>query len=279
MPYRSSLAAIALVAALMMPTPGALAHDASKYPDWSGQWSRVPDGGPPRYDPTQPIRRQQAPMKAEYRALHEASMKDQDAGGQGLDLAYRCIPQGMPRQMSGVAPMEFLFSPDVTHILFQLMSITTRRIYTDGRGWPKNEEPSYAGYSIGKWLDSDNDGRYDTLEIETRNLKGPRTWDQSGMPMADDDEGVIKERIYLDKSDPNILHNEMTTTDGSLTQPWTVTKNYRRAESVLWVEDSCTEGNPHIVVGKEDYFLSGDGVLMPTKKDQAAPDLRYFKRK
>jgi hypothetical protein len=25
--------------------------------------------------------------------------------------------------------------------------------------------------------------------------------------------------------------------------------------------------------------MSGDGYLMPAKKDQAAPDLRYFKRK
>jgi hypothetical protein len=273
--YRKTIGAIA-VAALSMTVAGLQAHDESKYPDWSGQWSRVPDGGPPRYDPTKPIRRQQAPMKAEYRTLHEASMADQDAGGQGLDLAYRCIPQGMPRQMSGVSPMEFIVAPDVTHILFQLMSITTRRIYTDGRDWPKDAEPTYAGYSIGKWIDADGSGRYHTLEVETHNLKGPRTWDQSGMPMADDNEGVIKERIYLDKSDPNILHDEMTTTDGSLTRPWTVTKNYRRAPNVIWAEDNCAEGNSHIVVGKEDYFLSGDGVLMPTKKDQTPPDLRYF---
>jgi hypothetical protein len=29
-------------------------------------------------------------------------------------------------------------------------------------------EPTYAGYSIGKWIDTDGDGRYDTLEVETR---------------------------------------------------------------------------------------------------------------
>jgi hypothetical protein len=55
--YRSSIAAIAL-AALSMTLVGAQAFDESKYPDWSGQWSRVPDGGPPRYDPTKPIRKQ-----------------------------------------------------------------------------------------------------------------------------------------------------------------------------------------------------------------------------
>jgi hypothetical protein len=32
-----------------------------------------------------------------------------------------------------------------------------------------------------------------------------------------------------------------------------------------------------VVVGKEYYFLSGDGYLMPTRKDQPPPDPRYFK--
>jgi hypothetical protein len=271
-----AIASVALAAALMMPPPRAWAFDESKYPDWSGQWSRVPDGGPPRYDTSKPLRAQQAPMKPEYRVLHEASMADQDAGGLGLDLAFRCIPQGMPRQMSGVSPMEFIISADVTHILFELMSITTRRIYTDGRGWPKDVEPSFGGYSIGHWIDARGGGRYDALEIETRYLRGPRTWDQSGMPTASDNEGVIKERLYLDQANPNILHDEMTTIDNSLTRPWSAIKNYRRAQNVIWAEDSCSEGNPHISIGKEVYFVGADGSLMPVKKDQPPPDLKYF---
>ena len=43
-----------------------------------------------------------------------------------------------------------------------------------------------------------------------------------------------------------------------------------------WYEDNCAENNNHIIIGKENYFLSGDGLLMPAKKDQAPPDLRYF---
>jgi hypothetical protein len=156
------------------------------------------------------------------------------------------------------------------------MSITTRRIYTDGRDWPKTVEPSFAGYSIGHWIDTTGSGRYDVLEIETRNLRGPRTWDQSGMPTANDNEGVIMERLYLDKADPDTLHDDMTTVDNSLTRPWSVVKNYRRLQRDDWVEDNCTEGNNHVVIGKEDYFLSADGLLMPVKKGQPPPDLKYF---
>ena len=33
----------------------------------------------------------------------------------------------------------------------------------------------------------------------------------------------------------------------------------------------------HVEIAKQGYFLSADGLLMPTRKDQAPPDLRYFK--
>jgi hypothetical protein len=36
------------------------------------------------------------------------------------------------------------------------------------------------------------------------------------------------------------------------------------------------EDNHHVVIGKESYFLSADGYLMPTRKGQPAPDLKYF---
>ena len=33
-----------------------------------------------------------------------------------------------------------------------------------------------------------------------------------------------------------------------------------------------------LAIGKESYFLSGDGLLMPVRQGQAPPDLRYFKK-
>jgi hypothetical protein len=274
---RRSIVAFALTGWLGLACDAALAHDESKFPDWSGQWFRT-YGGNPRYDQTKPLRKQEAPLKPEYQARFEASMKDQDAGGHGLDPAYTCLPQGMPRMMSGVSPFEFLLSPGATHILFERTEFAPRRIYTDGRDWPNTEQTWFPGYSIGKWLDTDGDGRYDTLEVETRHMRGPHVWDQSGMPMADDDESIIKERIYIDKSEPGILRDEMTTIDNSLTRPWTVLKTFKRQAKIWWNEDNCIEGQAHVTIGKEVYFRSGDGLIMPMKKDQPPPDLKYFKR-
>ena len=58
------------------------------------------------------------------------------------------------------------------------------------------------GYSVGKWLDEDGDGRYDALEVETRNFKGPRTYEPSGIPLHADNETVIKERFYARQGGP-----------------------------------------------------------------------------
>jgi hypothetical protein len=39
----------------------------------------------------------------------------------------------------------------------------------------------------------------------------------------------------------------------------------------------CSDGNSWVRIGKEAYYLSADGMLMPTKKGEPPPDLRYFK--
>ena len=272
--YQSSLGSIVLAAVLCMAIADARAHDETKYPDWTGQWRR-PAGVGNQWDTSRPPRKAQAPLTPEYQAIYEANLADQAAGGQGTDPTYTCIPDGMPRAMNVIFPMEIVIQPHVTHIMIEYLSML-RRIYTDGRSWPENLEPSFMGYSIGQWRDEDGDGRYDALAIETRNLKGPRSFDASGIPLHEDNQTVVTERIYLDKANPDILHDEVTTIDHALTRPWTVIKNYHRVRNPVWVEAICAEGNQHVRIGAESYMLSADGYLMPAKKGQAPPDLRYF---
>src|SRR5215470_8822415 len=197
------------VMALAFAATSALAFDEAQYPDWSGQWHR-PRGVGIQWDQSKPLGRgQQAPLTPEYQALFEASLADQAKGGQGEDARFTCIPPGMPRIMTIIWPAEFVILPKITYVNFE--NHMPRRIYTDGRNFPSNEEPSFMGYSIGQWRDTDGDGRYDTLEAETRNLKGPRTFETTGLPMHKDNQTVVKERIALDKDNPDILINEITT--------------------------------------------------------------------
>jgi hypothetical protein len=271
--YRSSAAAIALAAALCMASASARAFDESKYPDLRGKWDRV---AAPRWVGEG----QKAPLTPEYQALFDRTTAEQKAGGHGYEVSWRCLPPGMPRIMLAYEPMEILVTPEITHILISHIH-DNRRIYTDGRDWPAEPEPTFKGYSIGKWIDTDGDGRYDTLEVETRYMKGPRAYDTSGLPLATDNKTIVKERIYVDRNDRMAMWDEITVIDHALTGPWTVKKKYTRDPNPSqhnWIEEVCAENNPHIQIQNDNYMLSAEGVLMPAKPGQAAPDLRYFKR-
>jgi hypothetical protein len=272
----------AMAGALCIAASAALAFDESKYPDWKGGWRRVAVPGitgQPSYDPTRRGgRAQEAPLTAEFQAIFEANVKDQAIGKQGTDPTYTCLSPGMPRVMTTFAPFEIVVTPQMTNFLIQHIH-DSRRIFTDGRAWPEKIEPTFVGYSIGRWIDTDGDGRYDVLEVETRGLKGPRSYDPAGLPLAFDNGSIFKERIYSDKADPAVLYDEITTIDHGLTRPWTVTKKYARVpvKQPEWTEEVCDEGVNDIEIRGEGYFMSGDGYLMPTRKDQPPPDLRYFK--
>jgi hypothetical protein len=108
------------------------------------------------------------------------------------------------------------------------------------------------GYSIGKWVDEDGDGRYDVLEVETRGpFNGPRVYDAIGLPLHRDNQSIFKERIYLDKADPNTLHNEITVIDHALTRPWTVDKRFVRNTTLqpVWPKYVCSEHNERVAIG------------------------------
>ena len=172
LPAPSAFRAFALATLFVLTAAPALAADA-KYPDWESQWRNPAAEKSDAWDPSKPKGLgQQAPLTPEYQAILEASVAAQAAGGHGNDYSAYCVLPGMPRLMSLTAPMEILISPDVTLMIFE-KNVQIRRIYTDGRDWPDDVE-SFQGNSLGHWIDTDGDGVYDTLEIETRNLTGPR---------------------------------------------------------------------------------------------------------
>jgi len=274
---KGSIGALVLGAALLAGGSAAQAFDDSKYPNLKGQWRIV--GGPMRFDTNKPWGLgQQAPLIPAYQKIFEANLKDQADGGQGTTPTYTCISPGMPRTTNSYGQVEIVVTPDTTYILVQHIH-DDRRIFTDGRTFPEDLEPTLLGYSIGKWLDEGNAGRYNVLEVETRGFKGPRAFDSSGIPLHEDNQTVVHERYYLDKADPDTLHNQVTVEDHALTHPWTVIKTLKRESNPrpYWREVNCAENNNHVEIGREGYMISADGFLMPTKKGQAPPDLRYFK--
>jgi hypothetical protein len=278
---RTSFGWLATAAVLLMASTGPMhAFDESKYPGWRGVWQQLP-GSSASWDPSRPpgAAAHEAPLTAEYRAIYEDNLKQEAEGGLEADPTRRCIPAGFPRVMMAVRPMEIVIMPNATYFMLQEFN-TLRRVYTDGRKFPADFEPSYTGYSIGEWQASARGGKYDTLSIETRGIRGPHTYDASGIPFHKDGEAVVTEKLSADKANPDILHDEITTVDHALTRPWTVTRSYSRAgkEALLeWSEHLCLEDESRVEIANQIYKLSPEGLLMPVRKGQKPPDLGYFK--
>jgi hypothetical protein len=262
------------LAAVLLTIADSRAAEPQKYPDMTGQWVRAHTRS--QWDPSKARGlAQEAPLTPEYQKIFEANLALLRGGSEGVDPQVRCIPSGMPRMMIAYEPLEVIVTADVTYMRVDHLA-EQRRIFTDGRAWPAKVKPSYDGYSIGRWLDEDGDGRFDVLEVETRHFKGPRYLDADGLPLHQNNRTVVKERITLDKAKPDLMHDEVTTIDDAFTRPWTVSRDYNREHNPVWPEYLCNESNQHVIIGKERYFRSADGLLMPIKKGQPPPDLRNF---
>jgi hypothetical protein len=280
MPHRSSIGVFVLATALCAVRTDVGAQEVSKYPTWKGQWRHeinreIEIQG--TFDQTKAWGTGQgAPLTPEYRKVHEDSMRDQANGGLGNYPTATCRPSGMPRMMT-FGSHEYIITPDTTYIVTSTDHL--RRVFTDGRDWSKNTTLTYDGTSIGKWIDEDGDGVYDVLEAETRYFKGPRAYDATGLPLAFDNQSVFKERFFIDKANPNLLHDVTTVIDNALTRPWTSDRQFERVPGKAieqWGEFYCQEGNANIMIGNENYFINASRQLMPAKPNQAPPDLKYF---
>jgi hypothetical protein len=164
--HRISIGVSALAAALALSIASVHAFDETRYPNWKGQWLGAGPGS--SWDPSG----QQAPLTPEYQASFAASIKSAAEGGIGPDPTARCVPAGVPRVMMATQPMEIVITPNITYLIFEEFS-TLRQVYTDGRKFPDYIEPTFTGYSTGQWQDTTGNGRFDTLLVETRGIKGP----------------------------------------------------------------------------------------------------------
>jgi hypothetical protein len=88
-------------------------------------------------------------------------------------------PQGMPREdLFELRTTQIFQTPVAIYMLYQFGRVW-RVIWMDGREAPKDAEPRWFGYSVGKWVDND------TLVVETTGLD-ERTWiDHAGRPHSD----------------------------------------------------------------------------------------------
>src|ERR1039458_2591841 len=95
-----------------------------------------------------------------------------------------CLPLGVMQLHTHGQPRKMIQTPGVIAIIYEANS-GLRQIFTDGRPLPKDAEPWWYGYSVGKW-----DG--DALVVESTNFRDLGWLDVEGSPLTES--GKIIER-------------------------------------------------------------------------------------
>jgi hypothetical protein len=127
------------------------------------------------------------------------------------DPAWHCDPQGLPREdLFELRTTQIYQMPEKILLLYEYGKVW-RVIWTDGRELPKNPEPRWFGYSVGKWED-DN-----TLVVQSTGMD-ERTWiDRAGRPHSSDLR--VEERFH--RVDRDHLELTVTVDDPKMyTKPW-----------------------------------------------------------
>jgi hypothetical protein len=127
------------------------------------------------------------------------------------DPMSRCVPIGPVRLHTWNGPQKFVQTPGLLIIMNEL-DTTFRQIFTDGRPLPADPNPSWNGYSSGKW-------EGDTLVVHTNGFRDGMWLDATGNPMTD--VAQITERFR--RINFGNLEIEITVDDPkAYTKPWTV---------------------------------------------------------
>jgi len=128
------------------------------------------------------------------------------------DPMSRCVPIGPIRLHTWNGPRKVAQTPGLLIIMNEL-DTTYRQIFTDGRPLPADPNPSWNGYSAGKW-------EGDTLVVQTNGFRDHMWLDAAGNPMTD--AAKITERFH--RPDFGHMDIEVTVDDPkAYTKPWTVT--------------------------------------------------------
>jgi hypothetical protein len=141
-----------------------------------------------------------------------------------------CQPLGTIKMHLHPYPRKILQLPGLMVILYERDTVY-RQIFTDGRPLPADPQPSFYGYSTGKW-------EGDTLVVQTNGFRDGLWLDISGTPLTD--AAKVTERYHR----PNFgkLEIDITVDDAkAYTKPWTIRVNQTLAVDTDLLEFFCMD--------------------------------------
>jgi hypothetical protein len=151
-------------------------------------------------------------------------------GGTLIDPHARCLPPNFPRAWDLPQYKRIVQSRGLVVILHEFQA-TYRQIWTDGRPLPVDPQPSWNGYSSGRWEGN-------TLVVEITGFRDDLWLDASGSPLTN--AAHVTERIR--RVNFGRLNVEVTINDPkAYTRPWTVQMNQQIVLDSDLLDDICLE--------------------------------------
>jgi hypothetical protein len=172
------------------------------------------------------------PMTPEARKIREARLP----GLVGWDEPdAHCLPQGVPKINMAPVPFKIVQTEKLVVLVYEAFNLW-RQVHLDGRDFAEDLNPSWLGWSKGRW-------EGDTLVVETRGLNGKQWLDHAGLPTSDKLTVIEKFR----RPDAGNLEIEYTITDPTYyTKPWTVKTTARLLPATEIFEFICNENERYI---------------------------------
>jgi len=170
-----------------------------------------------------------------------ALQRQREAREHGDDPLALCLPHGVPRiNTNGIFPFKIIQTPKLVVILYEQLNLF-RQVFLDGRQLSSDPNPTWLGYSTGRW-----DG--DTLVIDTKGFND-KTWldTRLGRPASD--------ALHVIERFRRTTYGELeivATIDDPKTyaKPWTTTRQHNKLQTDTDVmEFICNENEkdrPHM---------------------------------
>ena len=168
-----------------------------------------------------------------------AALYKQNTDGLGKDRpSGHCLPHSIPDAMIIPEPFKIVHMPGLTLVLFEEF-VTFRQIFTDGRTFPKTMNPTWLGYSIGRWEGN-------AFIIESRGFNDKSWLDDDGHPHSD----ALHTTERFERQDFGHMTMQITIDDPkTYVKPWYATLHFHLLPDSELIEFVCENEKdvPHLV--------------------------------
>ena len=157
-----------------------------------------------------------------------------------------CLPPGPKASIAngGGYPMKIVQTPNLVVVLYEYQTIF-RQIFTDGRALPGDPNPTWMGYSIGRW-------EGDTLVVTTAGYNDRTSLDLGGHPHTE----ALRLTERFRRRDAGHMDLQVTLEDPqAYAKPWTLPIDLDLVPDGELIEFVCEERDkPHLVGKRVEEF-------------------------